>query len=153
MPRKLKPIEYVIDNNGCHVCTSHYKNRAGYPVFRRGGKFWLMSRYYYTQKYGEIPNYMCVRHKCDNPNCINIEHFEIGTIADNNLDKMQRGRFRPNKGIFNGRCKLKEIEVIEIYFSQIPYKELSKKYKIEYTSVYDIKNGRTWKHITSNLSK
>ena len=41
-------------------------------------------------KFGEIPKGMVIRHKCDNPNCCNIEHLEIGTQKDNIEDMIKR---------------------------------------------------------------
>ena len=37
-----------------------------------------------------------VRHKCDNARCINADHLEGGTAAQNNGDMMERGRCNPN---------------------------------------------------------
>ena len=33
-----------------------------------------------------------VRHTCDNTRCVNPEHLLIGTLADNNRDRAERGR-------------------------------------------------------------
>lgn len=33
-----------------------------------------------------------VRHTCENPRCINPEHLLLGTRADNNRDRAERGR-------------------------------------------------------------
>lgn len=33
-----------------------------------------------------------VRHTCDNTRCINPQHLVLGTIADNNRDRAERGR-------------------------------------------------------------
>jgi hypothetical protein len=34
----------------------------------------------------------CARHKCDNPNCVNPDHLEWGTLSDNAQDSLKRGR-------------------------------------------------------------
>ncbi len=52
----------------------------------------LTHRYFWEQAYGTIPNGMVVRHKCDQPLCFRIDHLELGTVADNSADMMQRGR-------------------------------------------------------------
>lgn len=41
---------------------------------------------------GPIPGGMVIRHKCDNPPCVNPDHLEQGTTLDNVRDKMDRNR-------------------------------------------------------------
>ena len=41
---------------------------------------------------GPIPEGKCVMHTCDNPNCVNPKHLRVGTVAENNWDKMLKGR-------------------------------------------------------------
>ena len=54
---------------------------------------------------GEIPAGLCVLHTCDNPKCVNTDHLFLGTVSDNNKDRMLKGRtFKPfhnkrNRGI------------------------------------------------------
>lgn len=43
---------------------------------------------------GPIPNGLQVCHRCDNPPCCNPEHLFLGTAAENQHDKGQKGRAR-----------------------------------------------------------
>lgn len=76
--------------NGCIECISHCKDNCGYTRVRVNGKHERLFRYIYEQKYGKIPKGMVIRHKCDNPNCCNIKHLEIGTQKDNVRDLIER---------------------------------------------------------------
>lgn len=53
-----------------------------------------------------------VRHRCDNPSCVNPDHLELGTIQDNNRDRHVRGR--DARGERHGLSKLSDWQVAEI---------------------------------------
>ena len=141
---RIEP-NYYEDKNGCHICTSHCRIR-GYPLFYRDGKRWLMSRWFYTQKYGEIPKGKIIRHKCDNPACINIDHLELGTHKDNSQDMVKRGRSTFGEKSYPG--KLTEQQVLEIYHDRgRTNAEIAKEYGISSITVSNIQSGDTWAHL------
>lgn len=49
----------------------------------------------YEMTYGVIPIGKVVRHKCDNPECTNPNHLELGTQKENMQDCSRRGRLNP----------------------------------------------------------
>ena len=90
-----------------------------------------------------------VRHKCDNPRCINPEHLELGTYKDNTQDMLSRKRNRTivPLGERNGRCKLSERDISEIRATYIRGSTefgsvaLASKYNVTHTQILYIVKG------------
>lgn len=139
IPPNRKEISYYVTEDNCHICTSH-PLRGGYPVISRNNKRQSISRYLYTLSYGVIPDGLVIRHKCDNPLCINIEHLELGTQRDNIQDCIIRKRRV-------GNCKLTNEQIEEIRLDLRPSSIITKEYNINRTRVWQIRktggsNGR-----------
>jgi uncharacterized protein (DUF433 family) len=83
-----------IYRDDCYEWPGGRSGKLGHPVVysRRLGKCVYMHRVMFEAAFGPIPVGMVVRHKCDNPPCINPNHLEIGTQADNMRDMSERGR-------------------------------------------------------------
>ncbi len=82
-----------------------------------------------------------IRHKCDNPRCVNIEHLEIGSAKDNMEDCIERGR-RAKKYKPHTRCKkLTDDDVRSIRLSTEMVREISLRYGISIGQVSRIRNG------------
>jgi hypothetical protein len=86
-----KPCQYPELGN-CWECTSHKTNKSGYPMMYSYNHEIRIHRYVYQEKYGEIPKDMVIMHKCDNRKCINPEHLKLGTLQENNQDRINKGR-------------------------------------------------------------
>jgi HNH endonuclease len=83
----------VVKTSECWKWTAN-KNNKGYGMIREGGLLpkRLAHRVSWVIHNGQIPEQMCVLHKCDNPECTNPNHLFLGTLAENMLDKERKGR-------------------------------------------------------------
>ena len=136
-------IVYVRTSTGCFEVTSHKANKKGYPYINRKGISILLSRFMYEKRFGTIPSGMFIRHKCDNPRCINTDHLEIGTHADNCHDCAVRGRSR-FLGERNPNTKLDLAQVKDIKDSPLTSRELATNYGVSQNHIRRIKNGLRW---------
>lgn len=101
MPR-YKPIferfseKYRVNEETCCWDWMGTKVGLGYGMIRgeRGAASMVASRFSYEHFKGPIPDGMIVRHRCDNPGCVNPDHLVLGTHQDNMNDMVERGRGR-----------------------------------------------------------
>lgn len=149
MPNKFKPIDFEIDENGCFNCISHAPMGYGYRRITNKGVNVYIHRFVYEQMFGQIPEGLLIRHKCDNPACINPEHLETGTQTDNMHDMYNRGRHPVPKGEEKCNSKLTDEEVKDIkeLLKVKSQRELAGIYGVSRWCIRAIKNGKTWKHV------
>lgn len=102
MQRFLAKVAFNPDT-GCEEWQAA-ANRQGYGCFGVGhDKLYLAHRWRYEQVHGPLPRGAVVRHTCDNPRCVTLEHLVAGSQADNMRDMQDRGRSK--KGRLSSRCK------------------------------------------------
>lgn len=85
-------LEFKVTENNCYEVINRKPYTTGYYQITNGRNRKLAHRHIYEECFGEIPKGMVVRHKCDNKSCINPEHLELGTLAENIQDKVKRNR-------------------------------------------------------------
>jgi hypothetical protein len=92
---RLRETGWVVTDTGCWEWKGH-RNDQGYGLFtaKKYGYFAARAhRVVFEHMRGEeIPQDLVLRHRCDNPPCVNPAHLIPGTKADNTADMMERGR-------------------------------------------------------------
>lgn len=125
------------------------RDAEGYGRIRWGGGQYRAHRVSYEHANGtEIPTGLMIRHRCDNPPCVNPKHLKTGSNADNMRDKADRGRSA--KGETSGQSKLTEADVLRIRSGVAggrPVAAIAKEFGVSRNSVYHIVQRKTWKHI------
>lgn len=146
-----------INDNGCMEWLG-WKKR-GYGRFNIDEKVVYAHRFSYEHYIGPIPKGRCVCHTCDNPSCVNPKHLWVGTNEENQQDMRDKGRASYKKGVDPGismrgsnhiYAKLDEEKVkdIKIKLSRgIKGTVIAREYNVVAQTIYEIKNGKNWKHI------
>ena len=136
-----------IDKKGEDECWTWKgaKLTNGYGAFSVGIKRISAHRFSWNLHFGEIPKGMVVCHKCDNPPCANPNHLFIGTDAENQRDKKEKGRAA--RGEANNKAKLTEDDVREIRLminQGLSSRVIASKFNVRHAAILTIKNGKNW---------
>lgn len=146
--------EKVSKGEDCWEWLSAFSSR-GYGVFWKGReeRSVFAHRYSYELAKGPIPEGMVIMHSCDNPRCVNPDHLSYGSIRDNALDAMHKGRLA--EGVRNGGGrKLTEDQVREIWNTRksIGCKRAATVFGVSSQTIKSIRNGRIWRSVTGAYS-
>lgn len=106
-------VAITADTEKCWVWIGSRNNR-GYGEFKINGKAIKSHRYSWILMHGEIPDNLCVLHRCDNPSCVNPSHLFLGTVEENNQDRERKGRGNQPRGTKNGNSKIPDEIIAEI---------------------------------------
>lgn len=136
-----------LGDTGCWLWTAKAKDSGGYGLFYLEGKNKKAHRVSYELFVGPIPKGLHILHSCDTPACVNPDHLRAGTVAENMAERDARGR-RNVRGEQIGTSKLTREQVIEIKKSCLGLNALSELYGVEAQSIWRIRTGKAWAHVT-----
>ena len=128
------------------ACLNHF----GYGMMGLGGRLDGIERAHRVSwiiHYGVIQKKRLVLHKCDNPKCVNPKHLYIGTQKNNIDDMIKRKRYNNACGENSFKHKLTKKQVLLIKNDSRSGLVIAKEYGVTHQSIYDIKNGKSWKHL------
>jgi hypothetical protein len=134
----------------CWVWTAA-TNDNGYGFFGMGGRsgrMHLAPRVAWLLTFGEIPAEAEVRHRCDNPPCVNPSHLVLGTHAENMADMTSRKR--QAVGVRFPHAKLTDEAVVEMRQLRsigMTQAALGKRFGVSPGIVSDVLRGKRWKHV------
>jgi len=122
------------------------KSTKGYGRLMWKGRARFAHRLAYTEYIGPIPDGLHVLHSCDNPSCVNDEHFFLGTNADNVADKVTKGRAaKPEIRGERHRCaKLTEAQVLAIRADARTQAVIAAEYGVTRENISQIKLLKGW---------
>jgi hypothetical protein len=92
-----------------------------------------------------IPAGLEVRHLCDNPACVNLDHLRVGTHAENMRDR--HDRLTGGRGMRHGKVKLTDDDVLAIRASPEGCRALGRHYGVSHTTISGIRRRKYWRHL------
>lgn len=137
--RGMSLIERVMDQtsweDGCLVFTGS-TTPAGYGKLGTKDGMTTAMKVVWEHHNGPVPKGMLVRHTCDNPPCVSIEHLIIGTPKNNTWDMMLRGR--------SPRTAFTPDQVRAIRADPRVQQVIANEYMVNQTTISNLKRGVTY---------
>lgn len=108
----------------------------GYGHEKIDGKPVLAHRTYYEKAKGRIPEGLQLDHLCRNRACVNPDHLEPVTAAENQHRRIDL-KLDPEK-----------VQAIKrLLASRVPMRKIASQFGISYSVVWSISAGRAWKDV------
>lgn len=140
---------HVGGTGDCWLWTGN-KPDGRYGHFSVDGKTLKAHRWIYGLLCEEIPETEVVRHRCDNPACVNPRHLEHGTLSQNTRDAIERGRWPDRQGEKHPLACLSEAEVRNIRrmaAAGTTQSKIAERYEISRQQVGKIVRRENWGHV------
>ena len=144
MAGRRKPVTFVVNERGCHICTSHAPGTDGYPGVWKDGRNQHLHRVLYEERHGPLDAGILARHTCDDIMFINVDHVLSGTKARNTAYATERGRHNPPRGERAGNTRLTAADIQVIRASTETQETLAQRYGGGQPEISKIKSGHRW---------
>ena len=142
-------VDRLTAPEGCHLWNGPMLQN-GYGRVKYDGVVELAHRWGYRRYVGEIPDGLVVRHTCDVKRCQNPAHWVLGSPADNNRDRDERGR--TSMGSRHPNSKLSEEDVMKIREryarGDISQQSLAEEFGVSQFTVSTIVRRKWWKQVS-----
>ena len=156
LERFWEKVPWALPDDECWEWQGHC-NRDGYGQIREGGRDSRRLRahrvswvFYHGRS---IPDGMIVMHLCDTPSCVNPQHLQLGTPADNTRDMMQKGRHQSHchEEGYAGLSPYTEeqvYEVLRLAGAGVAQRKIAAALGMSRRTVRDILSGKRWNWLT-----
>lgn len=134
--------------NGCIVWIGPAHDAMGYGRIRIGRRMVYIHRAAWEAARGPVPDGAVVRHTCDNPPCINVDHLTLGTQAENVADMFTRGRV-DRHGERNNSARLTTTQVAQIRARRTggeTQRALAREFGVSESQISNIIRNRHWRN-------
>jgi hypothetical protein len=150
LPDHIQDKIIPVTESGCWLWTAG-GNGWGYGSVKVGKKSQLAHHAVYCFFHGPLPRGTVLRHSCDIPHCVNPEHLEPGTHADNVADRVSRARSA--RGTRNGRSKLTADQVRDIRSDTVTSNaDVGRKFGVDTKAIAQIRARQTWNWLEADTS-
>ena len=98
---------------------------------------------------GPIPPGKCICHSCDNPSCCNPDHLYLGSRADNNKDRVARGRQAWGERMPSAKLSAEQVHDIRSKYAEqhVSQRALGREYGVSHTVIWQIVHRAKWARV------
>ena len=130
----------------CWVWTG-CKRPGGYGQIRYDRRIQKSHRVSWKINCGDIPEGLCVLHKCDNPSCVNPNHLWLGTYQDNSTDMVNKERQSKGENLPQSKITQVYADCIRTAYANgdATYRQLAKEFNISRSTIWYIVTNQTWR--------
>ena len=108
----------------------------------------MAHRWAWEQVHGAVPQGRILRHKCDQPARVNVNHLTPGTHAENSHDMTSRQRQARGERCRTAKLLPSDVRAIRIaHAAGAKPRTLAALYEVRANNIWFIVNRKTWKHI------